>query len=206
MEAPGKNFLIAFLDFSRGPDTELWLYSSLENPANPGDDAVCTVRGTGPEAQGPPSIKTSRDPRPWLLYAGIRTLDLREDLPFLKSVTALTLADDFDSRGLRPIVPYSIRYIHTINEDIWRAEEELDPHRRQQQVQRAIEQHLPWLTTRLSDLVTIGGDDDFCLLACFVRHIIFEQDTIASSLLRSLLFMLVANLSQRSEQIRLATL
>ncbi|KAH8750954.1 hypothetical protein F5882DRAFT_75745 [Hyaloscypha sp. PMI_1271] len=40
-EAPGKNFLIAFLDFSRGPDTELWLYSSLENPANPGDDAVC---------------------------------------------------------------------------------------------------------------------------------------------------------------------
>jgi len=40
-EAPGKNFLIAFLDFSRGPDTELWLYSSLENPATPGDDAVC---------------------------------------------------------------------------------------------------------------------------------------------------------------------
>ena len=29
-----------------------------------------------------------------------RTLDLREDPPFLKSVTALTLADDFDSRGL----------------------------------------------------------------------------------------------------------
>jgi hypothetical protein len=40
-EAPGKDFLIAFLDFSRGPDTELWLYSSLENPATPGDDAVC---------------------------------------------------------------------------------------------------------------------------------------------------------------------
>jgi len=135
-----------------------------------------------------------------------RTLDPPEDPPFLKCVTALTLADDFDNRGLRPIVPYSIRYIHTINEDIWRAEEELDPHRRQRQVQRAIEQHLPWLTTRLSDLVIRGADDDYCLLACFVRHIIFGQDTIASSLLRSLLFMLVANLSQRSEQIRLATL
>jgi hypothetical protein len=46
-----------------------------------------------------------------------RTLDLPEDPPFLNSVTVLTLADDFDNRGLRPIVPYSIRYIHIINED-----------------------------------------------------------------------------------------
>jgi hypothetical protein len=41
MEAPGKDFLVAFLDFSRGPDTEMWLYSSLENPATPGDEVVC---------------------------------------------------------------------------------------------------------------------------------------------------------------------
>jgi hypothetical protein len=40
-EAPGKDFLVAFLDFSRGPDTEMWLYSSLENPVTPGDEAVC---------------------------------------------------------------------------------------------------------------------------------------------------------------------
>jgi hypothetical protein len=40
-EVPSKDFLIAFLDFSRGPDTEMWLYSSLENPATPGDHTVC---------------------------------------------------------------------------------------------------------------------------------------------------------------------
>jgi hypothetical protein len=40
-EAPGKDFFVACLDFSRGPDTEMWLYSSLENPATPGDEAVC---------------------------------------------------------------------------------------------------------------------------------------------------------------------
>jgi len=40
-EAPGKDFLVAYLDFSRGPDTEMWLYSSLENAATPGDEAAC---------------------------------------------------------------------------------------------------------------------------------------------------------------------
>jgi hypothetical protein len=39
-EAPGTDFVVACLDFSRGPDTEMWLYSSLENPATPGDEAV----------------------------------------------------------------------------------------------------------------------------------------------------------------------
>jgi hypothetical protein len=40
-ESSGKDFLVAYLDFSRGPDTEMWLYSSLENTATPGDEAVC---------------------------------------------------------------------------------------------------------------------------------------------------------------------
>ncbi|KAE9369635.1 hypothetical protein N431DRAFT_380881 [Stipitochalara longipes BDJ] len=40
-ENPGKDFLIAFLDFSWGPNTEMWLYSSLVNPECPGDEAVC---------------------------------------------------------------------------------------------------------------------------------------------------------------------
>lgn len=40
-EAPRKDFLVAYLDFSRGPDTEMWLYSSLEHPATQGDEIVC---------------------------------------------------------------------------------------------------------------------------------------------------------------------
>jgi len=40
-QTSGKDFLVAFLDFSRGPDTEMWVYSSLENPTDPGHEAVC---------------------------------------------------------------------------------------------------------------------------------------------------------------------
>ena len=40
-EAPGKDFLVAILDFSKGPDTEMWLYSSLENPMVVSDRSVC---------------------------------------------------------------------------------------------------------------------------------------------------------------------
>lgn len=40
-EAPGKDFLVAFLDFSRAADTAMWLYSSLQNPKDPGDESVC---------------------------------------------------------------------------------------------------------------------------------------------------------------------
>ena len=39
-EAPKKDFLVAFLDFSRAADTAMWLYSSLQNPNDPGDEAV----------------------------------------------------------------------------------------------------------------------------------------------------------------------
>lgn len=40
-DAPGSHFLIACLDFSRGPDTEMWLYSSLEHPSMSSDEAIC---------------------------------------------------------------------------------------------------------------------------------------------------------------------
>lgn len=41
MEPPGKDFLVAYLDFSKGPETEMWLYSSIENTEVPGDEIVC---------------------------------------------------------------------------------------------------------------------------------------------------------------------
>jgi hypothetical protein len=41
IEPPGKDFLVAYLDFSKGPQTEMWLYSSIENPVIPGDETVC---------------------------------------------------------------------------------------------------------------------------------------------------------------------
>jgi hypothetical protein len=43
-EAPGQDFLVAYLDFSRGPNTEMWLYSSIENVSTPEDGAVCEVQ------------------------------------------------------------------------------------------------------------------------------------------------------------------
>lgn len=39
-QSPGKEFLVAYLDFSRGPQSEMWLYSSLENASTPSDEAV----------------------------------------------------------------------------------------------------------------------------------------------------------------------
>jgi hypothetical protein len=39
-EAPGKDFLVASLDLSKCPETEMWLYSSIENPDRPGDERV----------------------------------------------------------------------------------------------------------------------------------------------------------------------
>lgn len=41
---PGQEFFVACLDFSRGPDTEMWLYSSLENPSLPSNQAVCEAQ------------------------------------------------------------------------------------------------------------------------------------------------------------------
>jgi len=35
------DFLVAFLDFSQGPQTEMWMYSSIENPATPCNEALC---------------------------------------------------------------------------------------------------------------------------------------------------------------------
>lgn len=39
--APGKDFLVAYLNFDIGPEVEMWMYSSIENPDTPGDDSVC---------------------------------------------------------------------------------------------------------------------------------------------------------------------
>jgi hypothetical protein len=41
VSAPGNDFLVAYLDFSLGPNTEMWLYSSLENPLLPSNEVVC---------------------------------------------------------------------------------------------------------------------------------------------------------------------
>lgn len=40
-ENPNREFLVASVDLSRGPETELWLYSSVENGGLPGNEAVC---------------------------------------------------------------------------------------------------------------------------------------------------------------------
>lgn len=42
--SPGQEFFVACLDFSRGPDTEMWLYSSLENPSLPSNQAICEAQ------------------------------------------------------------------------------------------------------------------------------------------------------------------
>ncbi|KAG9241178.1 hypothetical protein BJ878DRAFT_545515 [Calycina marina] len=42
--SPGNDFLIAFLDLSLGPNTEMWLYSSLENQITPGDPRICEAQ------------------------------------------------------------------------------------------------------------------------------------------------------------------
>jgi hypothetical protein len=36
-----RDFLVPFLDFSKAPETQMWLYSSIENTAAPGDETVC---------------------------------------------------------------------------------------------------------------------------------------------------------------------
>ncbi|TVY18733.1 hypothetical protein LARI1_G004059 [Lachnellula arida] len=41
---PEQDFLIAYLDFSRGPNTEMWLYSSLENPTTPSSNSTCSAQ------------------------------------------------------------------------------------------------------------------------------------------------------------------
>ncbi|TVY34438.1 hypothetical protein LSUB1_G006020 [Lachnellula subtilissima] len=41
---PAPEFLIAYLDFSRGPNTEMWLYSSIEHPTIPSSAAVCEAQ------------------------------------------------------------------------------------------------------------------------------------------------------------------
>jgi hypothetical protein len=43
-EAPGKDFLVASLDLSKCPETEMWLYSSIENPDRPGDEIACETQ------------------------------------------------------------------------------------------------------------------------------------------------------------------
>jgi hypothetical protein len=40
-ESPKDGFLVAYLDFSRGPETEMWLYSSIENPTVSSNEVVC---------------------------------------------------------------------------------------------------------------------------------------------------------------------
>ncbi len=42
--SPGQEFFVACLDFSRGPDTEMWVYSSLENSSVPSIRAVCEAQ------------------------------------------------------------------------------------------------------------------------------------------------------------------
>jgi hypothetical protein len=39
-ELPAQDFAVAYLDFSRGPETEMWLYSSIENPETDGN-TIC---------------------------------------------------------------------------------------------------------------------------------------------------------------------
>jgi hypothetical protein len=36
-----QEFAVAYLDFSRGPETEMWLYSSIENPQAGGNKTAC---------------------------------------------------------------------------------------------------------------------------------------------------------------------
>ena len=38
---PGKDFLVAFLYFSKGPETGMWLYSSFENQETLGNGTKC---------------------------------------------------------------------------------------------------------------------------------------------------------------------
>jgi len=40
-ELPAQDFAVAYLDFSRSPETEMWLYSSIENPVTDGNNTVC---------------------------------------------------------------------------------------------------------------------------------------------------------------------
>jgi hypothetical protein len=40
-EVPAQDFAVAYLDLSRGPETEMWLYSSIENPGIDGNSTVC---------------------------------------------------------------------------------------------------------------------------------------------------------------------
>lgn len=42
--SPEQDFLIAYLDFSRGPNTEMWLYSSLENPTTASSITTCLAQ------------------------------------------------------------------------------------------------------------------------------------------------------------------
>lgn len=45
--SPPPSFLIAFLDFSRGPEVEMWLYSSLEHPSIPTSAPTCSAQILG---------------------------------------------------------------------------------------------------------------------------------------------------------------
>ena len=40
-ELPAQDFAVAYLDFSRGPETEMWLYSSIENPGTDWNAIIC---------------------------------------------------------------------------------------------------------------------------------------------------------------------
>lgn len=40
-EAPSKDFLVAYLDFSEGPDTETWVYSSIESASISSNEDLC---------------------------------------------------------------------------------------------------------------------------------------------------------------------
>ena len=40
-EDPGRDFLVAYVDLSKCPETEIWLYSSMENTEAPGNAIAC---------------------------------------------------------------------------------------------------------------------------------------------------------------------
>ncbi|KAE9376235.1 hypothetical protein N431DRAFT_462089 [Stipitochalara longipes BDJ] len=126
---------------------------------------------------------------------------LPQNPPFLRSVPAIILADDINHWPSRPGRPYSIHYLQALIEDICEIDESASPEDQPFRLMHLFEDHIPWLSTRLSSIVANGSQQDSAMLIYIVQRALAAASSSPSSVLTSSLLLLVANLSQRSEQI-----
>ena len=122
---------------------------------------------------------------------------IMEVLPTFSTLPTITMADVFDSKPLRPSQPYSVRYLQCLCEDIRLGD--ADSIYRDNQVNTAQQlamQHIPWLSTRLAQILATNSQEDIHLLFQYLSDVVAGLEL--RGIARPCLFSIIAGLVRRA--------